>query len=654
MQEDQPSPSEPNGNRQPESSEKSQSFLKVARAVQSKEFYEFGPYRLYPAARVLLRDGANVALTPKVLDTLKALVENAGQPVSKEELLRSVWPDTFVEESNLAQNISVLRKALGTVPGGGAYIETIAKRGYRFVSEVRLVPAVQASVASEAEPASEPAASTPLPRSSRKPAVFLAMAMLVCVAGGLLYFRQRAAGHPVIRSIAVIPLRNVSGDPGQDYLASGITELLTTEFGKLLPVRVTSRTSAMRFKDTKLPIGAIARQLKVDAVVEGSVARQGDRLRVTTELIQASSDRHLWAETYDRDVTNVLLLEEEIALVVAREIKSNAFSADRARPAQVNRNAFESYLRARYFLDQRSEPEIRKAIASYRHAIEEDPAYAAPYAGLADCYNQLGTVIVGAASPLEVRKLAAASARRALEIDPDLAEAHAALAYCNLYDWNWAAAEQGFLRAIHANPSYASAHLWFAHYLAARRHFDRALQEVKLARDLDPLSPVIQSQVGWILEFAGRREEAIQQFRAVLANDPNYQWALWRLGATQMEMHDYASAIRTLQKNVEITKRSPSALAALGHAFGLAGRRDEARKILDELIALSRQRYVAPQSFSGVYQGLGDRDKAFEWLEKCYQERANNLIWLDVSHMDDNPLRSDPRFDDLLRRIGLK
>jgi TolB-like protein/DNA-binding winged helix-turn-helix (wHTH) protein/Tfp pilus assembly protein PilF len=653
MQEAHPSPSEPSGNRQAESLEKSKSFLKGASALQSKDFYEFGPYRLYPAARVLFRDGANVALTPKVLDTLKVLVENAGQPVSKEELLRSVWPDTFVEESNLAQNISVLRKALGTARGSGDYIETIAKRGYRFVTEVRLVPAVQAPAAPEAQPAPEPAASTPLPRNSRKPAAILAMAVLLCVAGGLLYFRQRAAGHTAIRSIAVIPLRNVSGDPGQDYLASGITELLTTELGKSLPVRVTSRTSAMRFTDSHQPIAAIARELKVDAVVEGSVARQGDRLRVTTELIQASSDRHLWAETYDRDVTDVLLLEEEIARVVAREIKSNALSANGARPGQVNRAAFESCLRARYFLDQRSEPEIRKAIAWYRQAIEEDPAYAAAYAGLADCYNQLGTVIVGAASPLETRKMAAASARRALEIDPDLAEAQAALAYCNLYDWNWAAAEQGFLRAIHANPSYASAHLWFAHYLAARRQFDRALQEVRLARDLDPLSPVIQSQVGWILEFAGRREEAIQQFRAVLANEPSYQWALWRLGSTQTEMHDYASAIRTLQKNVEITKRSPSALGTLGHALALAGRRDEARKILDELLALSRLRYVPPSSISTVYQGLGDRDKSFEWLEKCYQERANNLIWLDVSHNDD-PLRSDPRFDDLLRRIGLQ
>jgi len=651
MQEARPSSKEPTASPHPESFENSQSFLKGASTVQSKEFYEFGPYRLYPATRVLFRDGANVPLTPKVLDTLKVLVENAGQPVSKEELLRSVWPDTFVEESNLAQNVSVLRKALRAAPGSGVYIETIAKRGYRFVAAVRLVPAVQAPADPEADPAAEPAPAAPVPGSSRKLAAFLVIAVLLCAAGGLLYYRT--AANIAIRSLAVLPLRNVSGDPGQDYLANGITELLTTELGKSLPLRVTSRTSAMRFKGSNQPIAAIARELKVDALVEGSVARDGDRLRVTTELIHAPSDRHLWAQTYDRDATDVLLLEEEIARVVAREIKLNALNANRAPAARINRNAFESYLRARYFLDQRSEPEIRKAIAWYKKAIEEDPAYAAPYAGLADCYNQLGTYIVGAASPLETRKLAVASARRALEIDPDLAEANAALAYANLYDWNWAAAEQGFLRAIQANPNYAPAHLWFAHYLTARSQFDRALQEVRLARDLDPLSPIIQTQLGWILSSAGRYQEAIHELRAVLANDPNYQWALWRLGGTQMAMHDYASAIETLEKDVEISKRSDSALGTLGRAFGLAGRRDEAHKILDELLDLSRQRYVSPQSIVAVYVGLGDRDKAFEWLEKCYQERANSLTWLNASPAD-NPIRSDPRFDDLLRRIGLK
>jgi tetratricopeptide (TPR) repeat protein len=318
----------------------------------------------------------------------------------------------------------------------------------------------------------------------------------------------------------------------------------------------------------------------------------------------------------------------------------------------LNRDAFDSCLRARYFLDQRTEPEIRKAIGWYQKAIEEDPAYPVPYAGLADCYNQLGTNIIGAKSPAETRRLAAAAARRALEIDPDLAEAQAALAYCDLYDWDWNAAEQGFLRAIQANPNYAPAHLWFAHYLTARKQFDRASQEVRLARDLDPLSTVIQTQVGWLMGFAGRHAEAIELFRSVLKDNPQYQWALWQLGHNQIAIQDYAAAIETLEKDAGVSNRSPSALGTLGRAYGLAGRRDDAKRVLSELTALSRQRYVSPKSIADVYLGLGDRDKAFEWFEKCYQEHANAMVWLDVAPEYD-ALHSDPRFQDLRRRVGL-
>jgi TolB-like protein/DNA-binding winged helix-turn-helix (wHTH) protein/Tfp pilus assembly protein PilF len=621
----------------------------MADTKQSQGFYEFGPYRLYPAARVLMRDGATVPVTPKALDTLKVLVERAGQPVSKEELLAAVWPDTFVEESNLAQNISVLRRALGAAEGNGNYIETLAKRGYRFVVEVHREPDSSPARAPERKP--DPAAQDHV-RSTRSKALALLAAGL-CAAGGILVYRALGAKGPPIRAIAIIPLRNVSGDLSQDFLANGITELVTTELGKTLPVRVTSRTSSLRFRDSTGPVAAIARELGVDAVVEGSVARSGDRLRVTTQLIQAADDRQLWAETYDRDVTDVLLLQEEVARAVAHAIRVEVLPTKRARAAPLNRDAFESCLRARYFLDQRTEPEIRKAIEWYQRAIEQDPAYALPYAGLADCYNQLGTNIIGARSPAETRKLAAASARRALEIDPDLAEAHASLAYCDLYDWNWAAAEQGFLRAIQANPNYAPAHLWFAHYLTARKQFERALQEVGLARDLDPLSPVIQTQVGWLMGFAGRHVEAIQLFRKVLEDNPKYQWALWQMGHNQNAMHDYSAAIETLERAAAVSSRSPSTLGTLGYSYGLAGRRDDARRILNELTALSRRRYVSPKSIADVYEGLGDIAKTFEWWGKCYQEHANAMVWLDVASEYDG-VRSDPRFQDLRRQVGLQ
>lgn len=597
---------------------------------------------------VLLKDGVTVRLTPKVVLTLKTLVENAGEVVSKEQLLRSVWPDTYVEESNLAQNISVLRKALGTGPTGTAYIETVAKRGYRFTGEVHPV-----AMAPPLAPAAPEETAIAHDSRSLKWRVLIVAALLLLTAVGIVYQRRHAVSAAVIRSIAVIPFQNLSGDPAQEYMADGITELLTTELGRALPVRVTSRTSAMKFRKGGQSVPAIARELNVDCVVEGSVAREGNRLRVTAQLIDASADRHLWADTYDRDLTDVLLLEEEISRAIAREIKVVAVPREQGRAASVNRNAFEAYLRARYYVGQRSAPDVKKAVSWYEKAVAEDPAYAAPYAGLADCYNQLGTVMIAGASPAETRKLAIAAANHALEIDPGLAEAHAALAYSDLYEWNWASAEREFESAIRLNPSYPSAHLWFGHYLSARGQFDRALQEIRLAADLDPMSEIIQTQIAWTLGHARRYEEAIRQYRKVLADHPEYQWALWAFGGALTETGEYDAAIETLNKAAQLGNRSPSSLGTLGRAYGLSGRRQEAQRLLDELTLLSRTRYVPPHAFVHVYLGLGDRDKAFEWLEKSYVERSNSLIWLSVSSMFDS-LRPDPRFDDLLRRVGLK
>jgi tetratricopeptide (TPR) repeat protein len=348
----------------------------------------------------------------------------------------------------------------------------------------------------------------------------------------------------------------------------------------------------------------------------------------------------------------VLVLQQEIARAVAHEIRASTARARGDRPAPINRSAFEDYLRARYYLDQRTAESIPKAISFYEKAIAEDPTYARAYAGLADSYNQLGTVMIGGRPPSESRKMAIAAASRALEIDPELAEAHAALGYSNLYEWNWDRAKEGLERAISLNPNYAPAHLWLAHYLAARAHFDQALQEVRLARDLDPLSPIIQTQVGWILGHAGRFSDAIPEYRKALEMEPGYEWAKWQLGGALMSLGDYAGAIQVLQEVLE-RNRTPTALSGLGHAYARAGRRQEAEKVLGELLALSRQRYVPPSCFVDVFWGLRDRDKVFEWLEKAYQERSNRLVWLGIS-ADMDWLRSDPRLDNLLRRIGWK
>lgn len=476
--------------------------------------------------------------------------------------------------------------------------------------------------------------------------------VVVCVVLAVSYYSNRRSAVPAIRSIAVLPLIDVSGDPAQEYFAGGITDLLTSEISRALPVRVTSLTSAVRARNQGKPLPATARELGVDAVVEGSVARSGDRLRVTTRLIHAVSDSLVWTESYDRELSDVVTLQREIAREVAHAIRVVALPAGVRTPSPINRQAFENYLRARYYFDQRTAESIPKAAALYKQAIAEDPAYALAYAGLAGCYNQLGTVMIGGMPPSESRKLAIAAARRALEIDPELAEAHAVLGYSNLYEWNWDQARVSLQRAISLNPNYAPAHLWYAHFLAARRRFDEALQEVRLARDLDPLSPIIQTQVGWILGKAGRFLLAIVEYRKALEMEPGYRWAMWQLGVTLTVSGDIAGAIQVLEEAV-MRDQTASALGALGRAYALAGRRSDANRILGELKTLSSSRYVPPHSFVEVYWGLRDREKVFEWLEKSRWERSNSLLWL-ATWVDTEWLRSDPRFGILLRSVGLE
>jgi TolB-like protein/DNA-binding winged helix-turn-helix (wHTH) protein/Tfp pilus assembly protein PilF len=629
----------------------------VPDSLETKRFYDFGPYRLDWQVRILLRDEAIVPLTPKVLQTLAVLVQRPSEVVTKAELLKEVWPDTFVEEGNLAQNVSVLRRALGE---DHLYIETVPKRGYRFVAEVRTsggkaLPAATGAAEALTAPA------MPAGGGVRRPTIRLvrgrigvAIGFLLILSGALTawHYRQSRQGVTGIRSLAILPLENLSGDPGQDYFADGITELLTAEISRALPLRVTSRTSAMRFRHSGKPLPVLARELKVDAVLEGSVARFGSRVRITAQLIEASADRHIWAETYDREITDVPVLQREIGRAVAHAIRARIGLAGSRLPARVDPAAFEDSLRARHYLDERSPESIPQAISWYKKAIAEDPVYAPAYAGLADSYNQLGTVMVGGQSPSGSRKLAIAAASRALEIDPELAEAHAALGYSNLYEWNWDHARASLERAVALNPNYAPGHLWLAHYLCARRRFDEAQQQVRLARDLDPLSPIIQTQVGWLLSHAGLFPEAIVEFQKALQMEPGYQWAQWQLGSALMHTGDYTGAIQVLQTALA-PNRNPSTLGTLGYAYGLAGDRRQAEGVLRELRELSRRRYVPPQCFVFVYWGLRDREGVFEGLEKSYLERSNSLVWLGVAR-DVKWLESDPRFDDLLHRIGLK
>ena len=619
--------------------------------MPTKRFYRFGSFRLDPDTRVLLRDGDVVRLPPKAIDTLLVLLQSAGRPVGKEALIQAVWPDTFVEENNLAHHVSVLRRTLGNGEGGRAYIETIPKRGYRFVGEVKEATDDAGDVAERAPAEPSRALTGSRPARWKQAAAIALPALGALVVVWLLNYRGPSA--PLFESLAVLPFQNFSGDPRQEYVSDGLTEALIGEVAKIGALRVISRTSVMRYKDDRKPLPQIARELNAGAVIEGSIARFGDRIRVSVQLLDGAKDKHLWAETYERDLAEIPKLWGEVAIGIAREIRARIQPAERVRLAgrPVKRDAFEAYLRGRYYWNKRTAENIHKAIEFFRKSIDEDPAYARAYAGLADCYNQLGTVLIGGQPPAEIRPLAIASAKRALEIDPELAEGHAALAYARLYDWEWAAAEEGFQRSIGLNPSYSSAHLWYSHYLSIGKRPDEALREARLARQLDPLSPIIQTQIGWILQHAGRYDEAIRELRKVLETDPDYVWALWRIGSSYASKSMFQEGIDALEKAATLSGRSASILGTLAETYGLAGRKDEARKLLNELAALSRQRYVPAIAFVHAYIGLGDSERVLEWLEKAYQQRENGIAYFSLWN-DDGGYRSDPRFHELLRRVG--
>jgi len=459
-----------------------------------------------------------------------------------------------------------------------------------------------------------------------------------------------------IQSLVVLPLENLSGDPQQEYFADGMTDALIGDLAKVGALNVISRTSAMHYKGTKQSLPEIARELNVDAVVEGTVQRVGDRVAIRVELIHAATDRHLLVETYQRDSRDVLGLQNEIARAIAREIQTRVTPAEQVRLAHnrsVNRKAFDDYLQGRYiYWNKRTKENLEKAIEYFQSSIRVDPTYAPPYAGLANCYIVLGSVQIGAMPPIEANGRAQEAARRAIELDNELAEAHAALGYAYHYNWNWDAAEREFIQAIELNASNADAYFYYSQNLMSHGRTEEAIAEADRAQELDPFSLAANAVRGYVLYMARRYPEAIEQFHRVIAMDQNYYPAHWYLGLTYAANGQLDEAIKSSEKAVALSGRAPGALGNLGMAYGLAGRKDDARKLLKELLELDSRRYVTPAAFVFVYIGLGDKDQAFAWLEKAYKEHSYNMAYLRAFPMNDS-LRSDPKFDDLLRRIGL-
>jgi TolB-like protein/DNA-binding winged helix-turn-helix (wHTH) protein/Flp pilus assembly protein TadD len=661
---------------------------------QGKHLYEFGAFRLNPLKRRLLRDGEPVPLTPKAFDTLLVLVEQAGKTVGKDDLMNKVWPDAVVEENNLNQNITTLRKSLGDSRHESQYIATIPGFGYRFVADVRkvdlednvaLIENQTSSVVAKATginmaletqgplavvTAEEHAPSRFAPdvvgvqtgsdrrtRPSWLVGLLLALALLAAVTIGYVLLRRETPQPQIaVSSIAVLPLENLSGDPEQEYFADGMTDALIGDLANLGQLRVISRTSSMQYKGTKKSLPQIAAELKVDAVVEGTVQRSGDRVTIRAQLIHAATDHHLWSATYERDLRDILDLQKEIAQIIALKVQTTTSPLEQAqltsrRPIQPK--AFDDYLQGRYlYWNKRTEENLVKAIEYFQSAINEDSNYARAYVGLADCYNALGAVQFGRLPPMGARRRAEEAALKALELDAELAEAHTALGYARHFNWNWVAAEQEFKRAIELNPNYANAHNFYASYLMSRGRVEESLAASNRARELDPLSLSISANRGFLLENARRYDEAIEQLNRVIAVDPNHYQAYWFLGHTYAANGQIQDAIAASEKAVELSERSPGALGMLGLIYGLAGRKSDATRILNELLKLNETRYVTPAALANTYIGLGDKDRAFLWLERAYEERSNFIAFLKVFPIVD-PLRSDPRFDSLLERTGL-
>jgi TolB-like protein/tetratricopeptide (TPR) repeat protein len=456
-------------------------------------------------------------------------------------------------------------------------------------------------------------------------------------------------------AIALLPLENLSGDPSQNYFADGLTESLIGELGKTRGMRVTSPTTAMRYKGTSLSMPEVAKALKVDAILHGTVFRDGGRVRIVATLV-AGGDRRLFFDTYERPAREILVLQRDIVRAVAAGLEVSLTPEEEARFVRVRSidpRVYESFLKGRYHWNKRTRESLETAIDHFSAAIGIDPTYAPAYAGLADCYNQLGTVMVGSGSPSEMRPRAIRAAINALQIDPELGEAHGSLAYARHYDWQWDAAERGFVRAIELDANNALVRLWYANYLVSRQRLDQAVAQVEKAKELDPLSPVVLTNVGWTMSYAGRTQDAIAAYREALALDPNYIQAHMRLAVAHANLGQFDAA---LAQNETVSRlRGPGAPDLIGAAniYAMAGRRDEARQVLDECLALAGTGYVPPFGLAQPYALLGDFDRAFELLEHAYQERSNGMAYLAVDRVF-APVHADARFQDLLKRVGLR
>jgi TolB-like protein/DNA-binding winged helix-turn-helix (wHTH) protein/Tfp pilus assembly protein PilF len=621
---------------------------------EGKHFFEFGPFRLDPAERLLLRNNQTIPLAPKAFDTLLLLVENSGHLLTKDELMKRLWPETFVEEVNLAQNISAIRRALDTKNGGAHYIETVAKGGYRFVAETRKVvlePSPLGAVEVMERPDALPAGERTLWRLISVLALGGVAALLIWFAAGKLRGRIFAKSRTVeIRSIAVLPLENLSRDPGQDYFSDGITEALTTDLAQIGALRVISRTSAMHFKGSRETLPDIGRQLNVEAIVEGSVMRSGDRVRITAQLIDAHSDQHLWARTYERDLKDILGMQDEVARDIATEIRIKLTPQEQSRltaERRTNPRAYDAYLRGRYLWSQRNAEATAKAEGYFREAVREDPDFAPAYSGLSDCYW------VGWGAKVDL-PLAEQYARKALSLQQDLAEGHASLGIVRHMEYQSADAEQELRRALELNPNYAMAHHFYSGYLLGRGLLAEALAENDRARQLDPFSLPINTMRGLILTNLRQYDQAVDQVKRTAEIFPQSPFLHIWLARIYWLQGRAVEAIAEDREAETLAYAAPQArdqeeVAKVYEKSGLRAARLKSAQLMERNYKDNHE--AVPVAFR--YGTLEDGPKVLQWLEEAFRIHDGNFPLQLKTAPEFDFLRADPRFQDLLRRAGL-
>jgi TolB-like protein/DNA-binding winged helix-turn-helix (wHTH) protein/Flp pilus assembly protein TadD len=622
----------------------------VVRSASQSQVIQFADFEADLHSGELYQDGTRIKIQQRPFKVLSILLESPGEVVTRDELRRRIWPaDTFVDfDHSLAVAVNKIREALADSAEAPRFIETVGRRGYRFLGP-SLRPQTAPVLPCHDSPLPQPvAAQSSAPVASwRTAALVMTVALLTLFVWGSwqVHKRRSMASLPRISSIAVLPLENLSGDSTQDYFSDGMTDELITDLAKLPSVRVISRTSTTQYKGTRKTVPQIARELNVDALVEGTVVRVGNRVRIRTQLIYAPADQHLWAEAYERDEKDVFALQASLAEEIARNIRIElttqqqvSLSASHSIDPQVH----ELYLKGRYFWNKRDVGGLHKALEYFQEAITKDPNYAEAYAGLADSYGLLGMM-----------PEAKVAAEKALVLNSDLAEAHTSLGLIAPFmDWNWSDSKKHFERALSLNPNYATAHHWYAEaYLMPMGQVDDALAELHTAQTLDPLSPVITADLGKDLYLARRYDDAVMQLARALELDPNFVSAHNWLSDTYLEKQMYAEAAAELEKTKPF-KEDRVYIRQMAYLHARMGKRAEAQRELERALELSQGKEVSLGAVALVYAALGDKEKTLAWLEKAYTAKSSFMTTLKFWSVFD-PIRSDARFKDLVRRVGL-